>query len=115
MTRIVGLLIGSEAHAKAELGVVFEQRVGPCGPAATGVRGIGRGRQITAVDRRTARGVGDQQAIAEELRKEFDVGSLAAAGARAGKLHERFEQLYVLDLRMWEAVALKFRDGQKEF
>src|SRR6202140_2587041 len=114
MTRVSGLLIGGEAHSEAELGVVFEQRVGPRGPAATRVRGIGRGRQIAAVNRRAARGVGDQQAIAKELRKELDVRSLAAARARTGELHEWFEQLHVLDLRMGQAAAVEFGDGQKE-
>src|SRR5712691_11771590 len=104
-------MISGEAHAEAEFRIVFEQRIGPRRPAALGVHGIGRGWQITAVDRRTARGVGDQQAIAEELRKELDVWSLTATSARSGELHEWLKQLHVLDLRMGQAVAIKFWDG----
>ena len=54
--------------------------------------GVGRGRQVAAVDRRAAGGVGDQHAVAEELRGEADVRGLAAADAGAGELEQRLQQ-----------------------
>ena len=37
LARVFVLLVDRQAHAQAELGVVFEQRVGPRRPAALGV------------------------------------------------------------------------------
>ena len=62
-----GLGCRAEAHAEPELGVVLEQRVGPGRPAAFGVRRPRRRRQVAAVDRRAAGGVGDQHPVAEQL------------------------------------------------
>ena len=45
------------------------------GPRPCLVRGVGRGRQIAAVDGRASGRVGDQQPVAEELRQQADVGS----------------------------------------
>ena len=44
---------------------------------------VRRGGQVAAVDRRAAGRVGDQEAVAEELGEQPDVGRLAAAGAGA--------------------------------
>ena len=101
---VLVLLVDGEAHAEAELGVVFEQRVGPGRSAALVVGAVGRGRQVAAVDRGAAGGVGDQHAVAEELGHQLDVRRFAAAGAGAGELEERLEQLDVLHLA--EARAL---------
>ena len=87
------MLVGGEAQAQAELGIVLEQRVGPGRAAALGVRGPGRRRQVAAVDRRAAGGVGDLQAVAEQLREQLEVRRLAAAGAGAGELEQRLEEL----------------------
>ena len=60
--------------------------------------GPGRGRQVAAVDRGAAGGVGDDQAVAEELAEQLDVGRFAAAGAGAGELEQRLQQLRALDV-----------------
>ena len=94
---IFELLIRRQAEAQAELGTVLEQRVRPRRPAPFVVHRIRRARQIAAVDRRAARGVADEHAIAEELRQELDVRRLAAAGACAGELEQRQQELRALD------------------
>ena len=104
------LLVDGEAHAEAELGVVFEERVGPGRSAAFVVGAVGRGRQVAAVDGGAAGGVGDHRAVAEELGHQLDVGSFAAAGAGAGELEERLEQLNVLHLGRARAACGRFRE-----
>ena len=84
-----GLRVDGQPHAEAELGVVLEQRVGPGRAAAVAVRASRRRRQVAAVDRRAAGGVGDQQPVAEELGQQLEVRRLAAAGAGAGELEQR--------------------------
>ena len=63
---VLGLLVDRQPHAQAELGVVFEQRVGPGDAAPVLVERVRRGRQVAAVDRRAAGGVGDHRAVAEQ-------------------------------------------------
>ena len=94
---IFHLLVEGQAEAQAEFGVIFKQRVGPGWAASFLVRGVRGGGQVAAVDGRTAGGVGDDGAVAEELGHQFDVGSLTAARAGAGELEQRFEQLRILD------------------
>src|SRR3972149_9143379 len=67
LARIFSLLVQSQTDAQPELGVVFEQGVGPRGAAALAVDGPGGGRQGAAVDRRDAGGGGDDGAVTEEL------------------------------------------------
>ena len=67
------------------------------GPSPVPVLGVRRGGQVAAVDRRAAGGVGDHRPVAEELAHQLQVGRLAAAGAGAGELEERLEQLRALD------------------
>jgi hypothetical protein len=54
---------------------------------------VGRGREIAAVDGGTAGGVGDEEAVADELGKEFQIRRLTAAGAGAGEFDERAQEL----------------------
>ena len=75
--------------AEPELGVVLEQRVAQAGPRPSRVDGPRRRRQVAAVDRRAAGGVGDQQPVAEELREQLEIRRFAAAGARARELEQR--------------------------
>src|SRR5690606_19787484 len=92
-----GELVEAGAQTEAVFGVVLKERVAP-GRAATVLAGrVGRGRQVAAVDRGTAGGVGHDEVVAEELREELDVGRLAAAGAGAGKLETRRAELRALD------------------
>ena len=92
-------LVGGEPHAEAELGVVLEERVGPGWTTAFAVHRPRRGGQVAAVDRRAARGVGDEQPVAEELGEQLDVGRLAAAGAGARELEQRLEELHAAHRR----------------
>ena len=41
---VFGVLVAGEPHAESELGVVLEERVGPCRPAPLGVHGPRRRR-----------------------------------------------------------------------
>ena len=91
------LLVHGQAHAQTELGVIFEQRVGPGRSAAISIEGLGRGGQIAAVNGRAAGGIGDNGAVAEELGEQPDVRCFAAAGAGAGELKQRAQQCGVLD------------------
>ena len=90
-------LVDGQVHAEAELGVVLEQGVGPGGAMALRVGGVGAGGRGAAVDGRAAGRVGDQHAVAEQLRDELDVRGLAAAGAGAGELEQGLQELAVLD------------------
>ena len=94
--RIPFCLSMASAHAQAELGVVFEQRVGPGRAAAVVVDRVGRGGQVAAVNRGAAGGVGDEGAVAEELRQQLDVRRFAAARAGARELEQRLQQLRCL-------------------
>ncbi len=87
------LAVRGQAEAQAEFGVVLEQRVRPGRPAALRVGGPRRGRQVAAVDRRAAGGVGDHQPVAEQLGKQLQVRRLAASRAGTGELEQRLEEL----------------------
>ena len=63
------------------------------GPTTLRVDRPRRRRQVGAVDRRAAGGVGDDHPVAEQLGDQLDVGRLAAAGAGARELEERLEHL----------------------
>jgi hypothetical protein len=90
---LVEQLVGGHPHAEPELGVVLEEGVGPGGAAPVGVGGPGRGRQVAPVDRGAAGGVGDQRRSPNSWREQLQVGRLAAAGAGAGELEQRLEEL----------------------
>ncbi len=101
------LLVERDAHAQAKLGVVLEQRVGPGWAAAQRVLRPGRGRQVAAIDARTAGGVGDHRAVAIQLADQLEVGRFATAGAGARELEERLQQLHVLDVCPLERVGVR--------
>ena len=108
------MLIDRQAEAQAKFGVVFEQRVGPRRPAPFGVGGVRRGRQVAAVDRRTAGGVGDQQTVAIELGQQLDVRRFAAAGTGAGILEQRCDQLRSANVDALQLRRIDFRQLQEE-
>ena len=93
----LGVQVGGQAQPEAELGVVLEQRVRPGRPAACRVLRPRRGRQVAAVDRGAAGGVGDGRPLPEQLGQQLEVGRLATAGAGAGELEERLEELGAAD------------------
>ncbi len=105
------MLIAREAEAQPELGVVLEERVRPGRAAPLGVHGPGGGGEVSAVDRRAAGGVRDQEAVAEELREELEVRGLAAPRARARELEERLEVLRAAHGREVDARAIV--DGER--
>src|SRR5271155_5852793 len=92
------MLVGSETKAQAELGIILEQRIRPGRPATLGVLRPRRDRQIAAIDRRAAGGIGDLQPVAEQLAEQLEVGRLAAAAARARKFEQRLEELDAADI-----------------
>src|ERR1051326_4600078 len=75
------LMIERQAHAEPELRVVFKQRIAPRRSAAFAIYRVGRRWQVAAVNTGTASRIRNDRAIAEELRRQLDVRSLAAAGA----------------------------------
>ena len=85
--------VGREAQPQPELGVVLEQRVRPCRAVPGRIDRPRRRRLVSAVDRRAAGCVGDGQSVAEQLREQLQVRRLAAPGAGAGELEQRFEEL----------------------
>ena len=88
-------LIGRNAHTETELSVVFEERVGPRRTAAVGALAVRGRREVTAVDRRAARRVSDEEAVAAKLGKELNVRSFAATRASAGEFKERTLKLAI--------------------
>src|SRR5579863_4723997 len=108
------LLIEGGPHAKAELGVVFEERVGPGRATAGGVLAVGGRGQIAAVDGGAAGRVGNVEPVAEQLREELDVGRFAAAGAGSGKLEKRLQKLQILHLAVRKPIAIDFGQGEEE-
>ena len=112
--RLLGLLVEREAHAEAELGVVLEERVRPRRAAPFGVLRPRRRRQVAAVDRRAAGRVRDEQPVAEELRQEFEVGRLAAAGAGARELEQRLQHLRALDGRRLHLASVDLGKREEE-
>ncbi len=86
-----------EVHAVAELCVVFEQGVSPCGTVTLFVGRVGARRRGTAVNGGAARRVGDNHVFAEELGYNFNVRSFAAACACAGELEEGCAELAALN------------------
>src|SRR6516225_4150453 len=92
------LLINGEPHAEAKLCVVFKQRVRPGGPTPLAVLRIRCRWKISAVDRRAARRVANQQTIAEQLGQQLEVRSLTATRASTREFKQRLEQLRIFDL-----------------
>ena len=82
---VFGELVDGQAHAQAEFGVVLEEGIGPDRTAALGVGAVGGGGQIAAKDRRAAGGVGDQQAVADQLRQQFEIRALRRSPSRRRK------------------------------
>ena len=67
------------------------------GPRPSARCAVGGGRQVAAIDGRTAGGVGDQHPVTEQLGDQFDVWGFTTAGTGAGELKQRPNQLAALD------------------
>ena len=87
------LLVAGDHHAEAELSVILEEGVRPCGALALGRLAVGGGGEVAAVDGGAARGIGDAEVIAADLGEHLDVRGLAATRAGAGELKERALEL----------------------
>ncbi len=114
VARHPGVLVDRQPETQAELGVVLEERIAPGRPPPVPVAGVGRRRQVGAVDGGAPGGVGDEGPVAEKLRQQLDVGGLAAAGAGPGKLEERLEQLGGLDAVEPQQPAVVLRQLEEE-
>ena len=108
------LLVDRQAVAEAEFGIVLEQRVVPRRSAPVGADLPGMRRQVAAIDRRAAGGVGDLQPVAEKLADQLDVGRLAAAGAGAGELEQRLEELHAAHIGEIDPRAVRQRQRLEE-
>mmetsp|Transcript_15838 Transcript_15838/g.37381 ORF Transcript_15838/g.37381 Transcript_15838/m.37381 type:complete len:470 (+) Transcript_15838:2359-3768(+) len=102
---VVAALLEGLAHAEAELGVVFEQGVGPGRTLSLVVRGVREGWVGATPDRGAACGIGNNKSIAEELRHQLHVRRLATALARPRELKVWFLKLGALDRRLVNFVA----------
>src|SRR5690349_13835885 len=113
-THRVLMSIERETKTESKLRVVFKQRVGPRRTAAFSIGRVRRRRQIAAVDRRTASGVGDQQPVAEELCQQFQVRSLATTGTRARVLKQRLEKLRAFVIEPHDVGAIELGQVEEE-
>ena len=77
----------ARGDAQAELRVVLKQGVGPGGPLAIGVGGVRVGGCGATPDRGAARGIGDDEALPEQLGEQLHVARFAAALACPAELH----------------------------
>ena len=111
---LVGMLRDSEAHTETEFSVVFEEAVGPSRTAAFLVLCPRSGRQVTAVNGGATRSVGDNHAVAEQLRNETHVSGFAAACAGAGEFEQRFEEHGLLDEVLVDLGTVEFRKIDEE-
>ena len=108
------LVVHSESHAQAKFGVVFTERVRPGWTTALTIYGVRSCRQVSAVNGRAARRIGDEETVTKELREKLDVGRFATAGAGAREFKERLKKLSVFHLSMGEALAVEFQEGKEK-
>ena len=108
------MLVGGQAIAQAKLGVVLEERIGPRGTAALVVHRPRCRREVAAVDRRAAGGVGHLQAVAKQLAQQPQIRRLAAAGAGARELEQRLQVLHAAHLGEVHARAIVDRQRLEE-
>mmetsp|Transcript_50439 Transcript_50439/g.83021 ORF Transcript_50439/g.83021 Transcript_50439/m.83021 type:complete len:449 (-) Transcript_50439:943-2289(-) len=94
--QVVATLLEGLAHAEAELGVVFEERVGPGRALALGVGRVREGRIGATPDGGAACRIGDDQSITEKLSHELHMGSLTTPFASTTKLKIRLLELGAL-------------------
>src|SRR6266852_1615618 len=98
LTRKLRLLIDRNAEPQSEFSIVFKQRVRPRRPASLGILGPRRRRQIAAIDRGAAGGVGNHSTVSKELRHELQIRSFTAPGTCAGELEQGFLHLLLANV-----------------
>ena len=106
--------VSSQAESEPKLGVVFEQRVRPRRPASLSVFCPRGGGQVAAVDRRAAGGIGDGDAVPEQLGQQFQVRGFATSGAGPGEFEQRLQELGATDGTEVHVAAVVERDGLEE-
>ena len=114
LVSVVFLEVDGQTHTQTEFRGVFEQRVRPSRTAAVRVFRVRSGRQVAAVNGRTARCVGNHQTIAEQLCQQFDIRRFTAPGARTGKFKQRTQQLNVFDQFLFNLGPIDVRQRHKE-
>ena len=108
------VFVGCQPEAQPELGVVLEQRVRPGRPTPFAVHRPGRNREVAAVNRGTASGVGDLQPVAEQLRENLQIRRLATAGTSPGEFEQRLQELHAPDVGEVDAGAIIDWQGLEE-
>jgi hypothetical protein len=108
------LFVEGDAEAEAEFSVIFEEGVSPSRTAAFSVVRPRRGGQVTAVNRGATRGVGNDEAVAEELGEHLDVWGFTATCASAGEFEERTEELHGADVVRLDQLAVDVRQLHEE-
>mmetsp|Transcript_37349 Transcript_37349/g.76623 ORF Transcript_37349/g.76623 Transcript_37349/m.76623 type:complete len:1132 (-) Transcript_37349:692-4087(-) len=103
---LVTALLEGAAHAKAKLGVVLEEGVGPRGALAARVGRVRERRVGRSPDGGAAGGVGNDEALAKELGEKLHVRGLAAALAGARELKKRLLELRALDGGLVDLLAV---------
>ena len=88
----------AEVHAQAMLRIVLEQRVVPRRAMTILVDRVRCDAAGVAPDRRAARRVRDEEAVADDLREQARVLRLGATGAGTGELEQRLLELACLDV-----------------
>ena len=101
-------------HAQAKLGVVLEQRVGPGWSAAIRVGRVGGGRQVAAVNRGAAGGVGDHETVAVELGQQLEIRRLAAAGTGAEYSNRGSRNCELLTSTVLDPLSRRIGDAQEQ-
>jgi len=108
------VLVGRQPEAEPELGIILEQRVRPGRAASLAVATPGCDRQVAAIDRGTAGGVGDHGAVTEQLRQQPQVRRLAAPCTGARELEQGLEILHPAYLAEIDLGAVIGRQGLEE-
>ena len=96
-TQIHALLIHGQGHAERKFRIIFEDRIRPCRAVAVGIRRVGQTRHGGSPCLRTAGRVGNEHALAEELRQDLHVRRFGTTCAGAGEFEKRLVELAALD------------------
>mmetsp|Transcript_50440 Transcript_50440/g.83026 ORF Transcript_50440/g.83026 Transcript_50440/m.83026 type:complete len:674 (-) Transcript_50440:253-2274(-) len=111
--QIVASLLESLAHSEAKLGVVLEERVGPCGAFTLGIHGVREGWVGAAPDGGAARGVGNDQTLTEELSHQLHMRGLSTTLAGTTELQVWLLELGALHRGLVDLIAT-VRQGHSE-
>ena len=108
--RVLGELVNGQAHAHTELCIIFKQGVRPGRTTTIIARRIRRSRQVPAINGGATGRVGNDHAVAKELRGQLDVRGFTTACAGAGEFEHRGQQLRALHRVAVEEVRRRVRN-----